>query len=177
MATIKQKQGEALATGMKERERAGSADLLNRALSDEFTLYTKTRKYHWNVTGHHFYSLHKLLEEQYEELDESIDEIAERARSVGFPAFGTMKEYLECTTLQEQPGVNPDAMTMVHNLVADHEKVISNLREFIDKCDDELHDKGTSDFFTAKMEAHEKMAWMLRAFLENEQNVTAPAGA
>ena len=57
---------------------------------------------------------------------------------------------------------------MVARLVQDHEQVIRNLREDIDKCGDDFHDEGTADFLTAKMEEHEEMAWMLRSFLEGE---------
>ena len=58
-------------------------------------LYTKTRNYHWNVVGMHFRDLHKLLEEQYEELEEAIDLVAERSRKLGAPALGTLKEFLD----------------------------------------------------------------------------------
>jgi starvation-inducible DNA-binding protein len=164
-------QDPSLKIGLENQQRAGSADILNRVLSDQYVLYTKTRKYHWNVTGRNFYSLHKLLEEHYNLLGEAIDEVAERTRSLGFPSIGTLQEFLECATLKEQPGHNPDAMGMVRDLVADHEQVISNLRKFVDVTDEDFHDMGTSDFLTAQMEMHEKMAWMLRAFLEDESNV------
>lgn len=153
--------------GLNNEQRRTSADILNRVLSDQYVLYTKTRKYHWNVTGPLFYSLHQLLETQYEQLDTAIDEVAERTRSLGQPSIGTLKEFLECATLKEQPGEYPDAPQMIADLVADHEAVIKNLREYVDKTE-ENHDMGTSDFLTAQMEAHEKMAWMLRAFMEDE---------
>ncbi len=149
-----------------ERNRAAVGEILNRALADESVLYTKTRNYHWNVTGRLFYSLHKLLEEQYTALAESIDEVAERARILGVPAIGTMQEFLKVATLKEKPGDHPDAETMIRNLVADHEQIIRNLRGFVDATAEKHHDTGTSDFLTAKMEEHEKMAWMLRSFLE-----------
>lgn len=168
--TTRQHQDDSLKIGLNDKERAASADILNRVLSDQQVLYTKTRKYHWNVTGRNFYSLHELLEKQYNALAEASDEVAERARSIGFPALGTMKEFLECATLKEQPGENPSSMQMVANLVADHEATIRNLREFVEKAS-EAHDEGTADFLTGLMEAHEKMAWMLRAFLEDESNV------
>ena len=172
MATTRQTgKDDSLKLGLSDKERAASADILNRVLSDQHVLYTKTRKYHWNVTGRQFYSLHELLEKQYDQLALAIDEVAERVRSLGYPAFGTMEEFIECATLKEEPGVNPEAMGMVANLVSDHEQVIRNLRGFVDQTADELHDQGTSDFLTGLMEAHEKMAWMLRAFLEDEKNV------
>jgi starvation-inducible DNA-binding protein len=54
---------------------------------------------------------------------------------------------------------------MISNLVADHETVIRNLRDDIDKCE-QFHDMGTQDFLTGLMEQHEKSAWMLRVMLE-----------
>ncbi|MBC8162822.1 MAG: DNA starvation/stationary phase protection protein [Roseiflexaceae bacterium] len=173
MAAQKQNQNkdDRLNIGLEDKQRSASADILNRVLSDQHVLYIKTRKYHWNVTGRNFYSLHELMEKQYDQLALSIDEVAERSRSMGYPAFGTMEEFGEFATLKEEPGVNPAAMQMVANLVSDHEQVIRNLRGFVDQTADELHDQGTSDFLTGLMEEHEKMAWMLRAFLEDEQNV------
>ncbi len=170
MAAQKQKQDDTLHIGLNDRERSASADILNRVLSDQHVLYVKTRKYHWNVTGRNFYSLHHLLEEHYTAIAAASDEVAERVRALGQASFGTMDEFVECATLKEEPGVNPAAMQMVANLVADHEQVIRNLRTFVDQTE-ELNDMGTSDFLTGLMEAHEKMAWMLRAFLEDERDV------
>ncbi|MFW5784618.1 MAG: Dps family protein, partial [Chitinispirillaceae bacterium] len=90
--------------GIEQAKREGVVGILSRLISDEQILYTKTRNYHWNVVGSLFHSLHKLLEEQYEELAETIDKIAERTRSLGAPALGTMQEYREYATLSEDPG-------------------------------------------------------------------------
>lgn len=166
-ATAKQKKQSAINIGLNDKERAASADVLNRVLSDQHVLYIKTRNYHWNVTGPQFYSLHQLLEAQYTQLEQAIDEVAERVRALGYTAFGSMREFLDCATLKEDAGGRIGAMQMVANLTADHEAVIHNLREFVDKTEEEIHDMGTSDFLTGLMEAHEKMAWMLRAFLED----------
>ncbi len=153
--------------GIEQSKREGVVKILSRLISDEQILYTKTRNYHWNVVGSLFHSLHKLLEEQYEALAEQIDNIAERTRSLGAPALGTMEEYRQHATLSEAPGTYPDAMTMVANLTADHESIIRNLRKDLRTCDDRFDDMGTSDFLTGLMEAHEKMAWMLRSFLQD----------
>jgi len=61
-----------------------------RLLADEHILYVKTRKYHWNVVGELFHSLHNLFEEQYTILADRIDAIAERIRALGPPAIGTL---------------------------------------------------------------------------------------
>jgi len=126
----------------------------------------KTRNYHWNVFGPQFNDLHKFFEAQYEALEEVVDDVAERARSLGGWAFGTMTEFVQHTRLKEQPGQHPEAKQMLANLLADHESLIRQLRVDLETCNDKFHDLGTSDFLTGLMERHEKMAWMLRAFSE-----------
>jgi starvation-inducible DNA-binding protein len=152
--------------GLTDEQRAGVVEILNRVLSDQHVLYTKTRNYHWNVVGEHFRDLHKLLEEQYEELEQAIDQVAERTRQLGFPAIGTLTEFLDHATLKERPGDYPDAFTMLANLCGDHEAVIQQLRQDADDCDEKYHDMGTNDFLLGLVQAHEKMAWMLRSFLQ-----------
>ena len=76
-----------------DKDLAAVAEILNRLLSDEYVLYTKTRNYHWNVTGPQFNDLHKFFESQYEELNEFVDDIAERARQLGGRAFGSLAEF------------------------------------------------------------------------------------
>ena len=140
-------------------------DILNRLLSDEYILYTKTRNYHWNVTGIQFNDLHKFFESQYGELDAIIDEVAERGRSLGGKAKATLSEFIKNSRLKEQPDTFPEAPTMLRNLLLDHDSVIHALRQDLETCT-KLGDAGTSDFLTGLMEQHEKMAWMLRSFLE-----------
>jgi starvation-inducible DNA-binding protein len=152
--------------GLSEEARDRVIGMLNRTLADEHTLYVKTRNYHWNVTGPQFHSLHEMFEEFYEKLAPLADDVAERARTMGGRAIGTMAEFSQQTRLSEQPGEAPEARRMVENLLADHEQIVRDLRQDIDVCADELKDQGTADFLTGLMEEHEKMAWMHRAFLE-----------
>ncbi len=151
--------------GLDEKDRSGSATILNHLLSDEFLLYTKTRNYHWNVTGRDFYELHKFFEEQYEALDEIMDEVAERVRSLGHFAFGTMEQFSKFSRLKESIADTTSAGDMLQHLLTDHETIIRHLREDQQLAAEKYHDAGTSDFLTGLMEQHEKMAWMLRAFL------------
>lgn len=154
--------------GLTDRQRAGVVDILNALLADEYLLYTKTRNCHWNVVGPQFSDLHKFFEAQYEELDEIVDEVAERARSLGGRAAGSLAEFSKLTRLKEPPGSTPDARQMLANLLADHESIIRILREDLETAVDRHKDAGTNDFLTGLMEQHEKMAWMLRAFLEGK---------
>ncbi|MBI1259437.1 MAG: DNA starvation/stationary phase protection protein [Chloroflexi bacterium] len=152
--------------GLNEKATQQIITLLNKRLSDAFLLYTKTRNYHWNITGPEFISLHLLLEEQYDELAESVDSIAERVRKMGGFAFGTLDEFKQNSVIEEQPGVVPGWETMLRNLVADHETVIRQLREDAETTD-KLGDTFTNDFVIALAHDHETMAWKLRAHLEN----------
>lgn len=153
--------------GITEKNRKESARILNRLLSDEYVLYTKTRNYHWNVTGPDFSELHKFFESQYEELDGIIDEVAERARSLGEDSLGALKEFLSETRLKESPGQRIGAKKMIASLLLDHEAIIRYLREDLVACVEQCGDMGTSDYLTGLMERHEKMAWMLRAYDED----------
>ena len=141
-------------------------DALGKVIADQYVLYTKTRNYHWNVTGEDFSQYHKLFEEQYSAIDEDIDEVAERIRALGGKTPATLNEFLKSAILKEHPAEYPPAKSMIANLLADHETVIRNLRVHIEVCDD-VDDVGTEDFLTQLMEKHEKTAWMLRATLEN----------
>jgi starvation-inducible DNA-binding protein len=154
--------------GLSEEQCDGVVKILNSLLSDEYLLYTKTRNYHWNVLGPQFNDLHKFFEEQYTELTEVVDDVAERARSLGGWAFGTLQEFAQHTRLKEHPGHYPNAREMIGNLLADHETIIRQLRMDLETCAERYHDMGTNDFLTGLTEKHEKMAWMLRAFLEAE---------
>jgi starvation-inducible DNA-binding protein len=152
--------------GLTDKGRQGSVDILNALLADEFVLYAKTRNYHWNVTGPDFSELHKFFEAQYEELETIMDDVAERSRSLGGNATATLKEYTTLTRLDEFPNDYPGAKKMLANLVSDHEAIVRILRNDLETCANKLGDMGTSDFLTGLMERHEKMAWMLRSYLE-----------
>jgi starvation-inducible DNA-binding protein len=171
MATETLKQSAATNIGLNEKDRAGTSQLLNHLLADEYLLYeyllyTKTRYYHWNVTGPRFHSLHLFFETQYTALDEIIDQVAERVRQLGFFAFGTLEQFKKVSRLSEDFGTIPSEDEMIRNLTEDHETIIKQLRKDLEKADENFHDAGTNDFLTGLLEQHEKMAWMLRAHLQ-----------
>lgn len=152
--------------GIKADLTAKVALELSRILADEFVLYTKTRNAHWNVEGPDFFDKHKFFESQYEELDETMDDVAERIRAIGHYAPATLQQYLKLTKLSEQSREANDSKGYIKELLSDHESIIIHLRENISRFADEYKDLGTSDFITGLMETHEKMAWMLRAHLK-----------
>lgn len=155
-----------LKIGIKENHLAEVAQSLCVLLADETVLYTKTRNAHWNVEGNDFYNKHLFFEQQYTELSEIIDSVAERIRTLGHYAPATLKDYLELTHLTEAKSEDNNSIGFIKELLADHESIAIRLRENIDRFAAEFKDYGTSDFITGLMETHEKMAWMLRAHLK-----------
>jgi starvation-inducible DNA-binding protein len=151
-------------TGISAKDRQRIVGGLSRLLADTFTLYLKTHNFHWNVTGPMFNTLHLMFETQYNELWLALDLIAERIRSLGYPAPATFAEYGRLTSIKETPG-QPKAEDMVRLLVEGNEAVARTARAMfpsVEKADDEP----TADLLTQRMQIHEKNAWMLRSLLE-----------
>ena len=152
--------------GIADKNIHGVVKILTDVLSDSMVLYSKTRKFHWNVKGNSFMELHKLFEAQYTQLEEAIDEIAERINKLGSPVIGTLKEFIENSSLKETPGKNPDQNGMLKELLNDHETVIKALRKHIEDCDEKYKDAVTADFLTGLMAQHETIAWILRRYFK-----------
>jgi starvation-inducible DNA-binding protein len=150
--------------GIAEKDREKIAHGLSRVLADTFALYLKTHNFHWNVEGPMFNTLHLMFMEQYTELWNALDAIAERIRSLGYPAPGSFKAFGKLASIEDTEGV-PEAMDMVRLLVKGHEAVARTVREVFpvaEKGDDEA----TVDLLTQRLQVHEKTAWMLRSLLK-----------
>jgi len=152
--------------GISTDNRQAVANILNRILSDEVVLYTKTRKFHWNVQGIHFHDLHLFFESQYNELADITDAVAERIRKLGHYSLGTMQQFLKETDLLEHTDDGSSSEIMIEALLEDHETIIKEIRNALDAIEDKHKDAGTADFLTGIMEQHESMAWMLRSMLQ-----------
>jgi starvation-inducible DNA-binding protein len=150
-----------LDTGISSADRKEIAEGLAHLLADSYTLYLKTHGYHWNVTGPMFRSLHLMFEEQYMELRDAVDAIAERVRALGFPAPASYAEFSRLAVVHDEEG-SPDAMEMVIRLVAGNEAVIRTARALV-KAAESAADVATADLATQRIQIHEKTAWMLRA--------------
>jgi len=151
--------------GISEKHLHEINTLLSTVLADEMTLYIKTRKSHWNVTGESFMELHKLFENQYTQLEISIDEVAERIGKLGGKTIGTMQEFSKLSALKEHPGKYSSSKDMIKELLKDHETVVIQLRKDIMQCCQVFNDAGTADFLTGLMEQHETISWILRRYL------------
>jgi starvation-inducible DNA-binding protein len=157
------KEREIINIGINEQDRKEIAEGLSRFLADTYTLYLKTHNFHWNVTGPMFETLHKMFEEQYQQLREAVDAIAERIRALGFPAPGTYAEFVKLASIKEEPGV-PNAETMIQRLLEGHETAVRTARSLLPAIG-RAHDEPTLNLVSDRMQAHEKTAWMLRSML------------
>jgi starvation-inducible DNA-binding protein len=155
--------------GLDKKAVAGVTKLLGKNLADVHALYIKNRNYHWNLVGPRFHTLHVFFEEQYKELEMAIDEIAERIRTMGGVAPGSMKEFLQMARLKEATGLEIPGDEAIHSLAEDHEAIVRQLRKDIAACEETFEDAGTADFLTQLLQKHEKMAWMLRSFLDRPE--------
>ncbi len=153
-----------MAIGINDRDRKKIAEGLSRLLADSYTLYLKTHNFHGNVTGPMFQTLHVMFMGQYTEIWNALDMIAERIRSLGYPAPGSYKQFVALSSIPEEEGV-PKAKDMIRQLVAGQEAVTRTAREVF-KVVEKASDQPTADLLTQRMEIHEKNAWMLRSLLE-----------
>jgi starvation-inducible DNA-binding protein len=155
----------AIDIGIPQEQREQIAEGLGRVLADTYVLYGKTHGFHWNVTGPMFNTLHLMFMEQYTELWNALDEIAERIRALGClapfggSAFGRLASIPEADR-------HPEAMAMVRELVEGHEAVARTAREVVALAE-QAGDQPTADLLTQRLQVHEKTAWMLRSMLEN----------
>jgi len=150
--------------GIEDRDRAKIAAGLSRLLADSYTLYLQTHNFHWNVTGPMFQTLHVMFETQYTELALAVDQIAERIRSLGYPAPGSYAEFTKLTSIKDAPGV-PKADKMIRLLVEGQEAVVRTARSLFSVVE-KAGDEATADLLTQRIQLHEKTAWMLRSLLE-----------
>lgn len=150
-----------LETDVPADARERLAKQLGDVLASTFVLYHKTQGFHWNVAGPLFYSVHKLTEEQYEDLAEAVDDIAERIRALGSPAPMGLAGYIEASVVKDQSHF-PNAGEMLTTLSQDHRRVADQMRDVVNAAE-ALNDVYTADLLTARIGAHEEAAWMLTA--------------
>lgn len=150
--------------GIPARSAEAVSAILAQLLADETALAFRTRDAHWNITGLQFASLHALFGDQYNTLNEQLDEIAERIRAIGLPVSGQLTELAKASALRSNKTTGK-AEKLLQSLLEGHEYIIRSLRKSVEETA-KHGDSGTSDFLTGLMESHEKTAWMLRSSLE-----------
>jgi starvation-inducible DNA-binding protein len=150
-------------TGLSREERTNVAQELSKVLADSFAVYLKTHGYHWNVRGPEFFTYHTLLEQQYREIWDALDTLAERIRALGEFAPQAHSTFANLTSIQDGDP-DKDASAMMTELKADHETLIATCRAALGAADEDGDDVSV-DLLTQRLAAHEKFAWMLRSTL------------
>lgn len=150
--------------GLQKEHTEKIKDVLGVYLADLHVLAAKTKAFHWNIIDKNFYVLHEKLDEHYDALQESIDDSAERIRSIGEMTPVTLKHYLETTQLKEVDGLT-DGMEMFKHLLSDYETIIRYIRKSIDVIIEDCNDEATGDFLIGEMEKWEKTSWMIRSMV------------
>ena len=138
----------------------------NSLLANEFSLFTKTLNFHWNVTGPRFHSVHQFLNDQYLSLLRVVDDVAERIREIGGNPIGTLTELQRESSLVERPGVRPETSNMIADLMVDHESIELQIKDMLRNYNDSGRDPASEDFLVSLLKKHEEMAWMLKSHIQ-----------
>lgn len=159
----------AVEEGRTEPERVGTnapevAEALRGFVSDTYVLLAKTQAAHWNMRGPNFIGLHKLTEEQYTELFAAVDVLAERVRSIGSLAPNGVREMMDLSSTVRELERAPGTEEAVEILAADNAAMSRRARELAEQAE-EQDDPATHDLLAARVDAHDKAAWLLRANL------------
>jgi starvation-inducible DNA-binding protein len=141
------------------------ADLLKKTLAETFSLYLKAHNYHWNVEGENFIQYHEYLGDLYEEIFNSIDDIAEKIRIIGSYAPGSLSRFKELSEIEDELMIRT-SKEMFTTLLRDNQILLNTLNETLKRAL-EVNKQGLADFLAGRIDVHDKHAWMLRSFLVN----------
>lgn len=135
--------------------------ILNEFLADLNVFYRKLQNYHWNAQGKDFFRTHEKLEELYNEVNESIDEIAEQILILGGQPLGTLKDYLAISTIQEAENKKVRSDEIYNNLINDFGTLLKKSKEIKEEADKQ-NDYATSALIDDYILSYGKHLWMLR---------------
>lgn len=139
-------------------------DTLKQTLADAFTFYLKAQFYHWNVEGPDFVQYHDFLGELYEDVQGSVDTIAELIRTLDEYAPGTLRRMQELTSITESD-VIPNGLEMMRNLFTENLKLLATLMTAFKDATD-AGEEGIANYLQDRIQAHEKHSWMLRSIIK-----------
>ena len=134
---------------------------LNELLSDLNVFYRKLQNYHWNVEGMDFFEVHAKLEEYYNGVNESIDEIAEHILILGGEPYGTMEDYLNTATIVEAKNQKIKSDAIFHNLVNDFGMLLKKVIQIKEEADKQ-NQYATSALMDEYILNYTKIIWMLK---------------
>ena len=154
-----------IVTGMSNEAADKCANVLGCVLADCYQMFIKTQGVHWNVAGPSFYGIHKLTEQQYGDLYEAIDHIAERIRALGHKAPASYSTYGALSVIKDEDKPQT-AADMIAMLVRDNGLLCKTLRDAVDVAES-CKDVVTCDLLTSRLAVHEQNGWMLQMHVES----------
>ena len=137
---------------------------LVQCLRDSVHLYNQTQLVHWNLMGGKFYSMHKLTQEIYEEMQEGIDTVAEHIRSLDIATPKTVEDLIYSTlpTIPLEDCFNQEAI--IQQLATNHNQLAISFQEMVDMAE-QMGDQLTLDVGVERGRAHKKFQWLLKSNL------------
>ena len=153
---------------LSEATRVKAIELLNARLADCIDLQTQTKQAHWNVKGPNFIALHELFDKINEEVEDYVDDIAERAVQLGGVAEGTARMVAKRSSLAEYPASAVDGRSHVEALSSALAAFGKSARKAIEEAND-LADLDTADLFTEISRGIDKWLWFVEAHLQAER--------
>ncbi|MGJ0507956.1 MAG: Dps family protein [Methylocystis sp.] len=136
------------------------AERINRLVADAYVLYLKTKNFHWHVSGPNFRDFHEMLDDQSQQILESIDPLAERARKLGQPTLHSLAEILRLAALRENEQEFVSPYDMLVELMNDNVAIAKSMREAHGICDD-WDDVATASLIEQYLDETEKRTWFL----------------
>lgn len=140
------------------------AKKLAEVLGDVVVLRSLVQGYHWNVKGIEFSQLHDFFATIYEDLDGSVDPLAENIRKINYDAPYFLTDFIELSSVPPQERITGDSMRMLGSLLESNEVVIGCLKEAF-RAANECGEDGIADFLAGRIDMHQKWQWQLRAHL------------
>lgn len=153
---------------LAEAVRVKAITLLNARLADSIDLQTQTKQAHWNVKGPSFIALHKLFDEINSDVEDYVDEIAERVVQLGGVAEGTARIVAKGSTLPEYPASLTDGLSHVDALSTALAAFGKSVRQAIEDANT-FGDLDTADLFTEVSRGIDKWLWFVEAHLQAER--------
>ncbi|QDP40258.1 Dps family protein [Radiobacillus deserti] len=142
-------------------------NFLNQELSNFAVLYVKLHRYHWFVQGRHFFKLHEVFEDLYNETAKDLDNVAERILAIGGKPLATMHKFIKEATLEEAQADDKEN-EIIHQLCEDYRTIIKEIKETGFDLAEEQKDQPTVDILNELQGRFEKHVWMLEAYIAYE---------
>ena len=135
-------------------------DELRKLVSDVFSMYLKTKNFHWHMSGKHFRDYHLLLDEQSDQIFAMTDDIAERARKMGGNTVHSIGEIAQYQRLKDNNQEFVEPRAMLQELAADNQKLAKFMRATHELCE-KHNDIGTASMLEVWVDQTERRTWFL----------------